>query len=97
MRNQKRGADRLQERTPVAREQSSFSRPEVEAEPETRVWKLWKLYAEAASPRLSRLEWIAILLFAAPAFVAMAWRTFEWFQLSDRGALDQTVRALPTR
>lgn len=83
-----------QEQARVATEQSSLSRPKVEAEPETR---LWKVCAEAASPRLSRLEWIAILVFAASALVAMACCTFEWLHLSNSGALDQTVRALLTR
>ena len=49
-----------EERARVATEQSSLSQPKVEAEPETR---LWKVCAEAASPRLSRCEWIAILVF----------------------------------
>jgi hypothetical protein len=78
----------------VATEQSSLSRPEVEAEPETR---LWKVCAEAASPQLSKFEWIAILVFAASALVAMACCTFEWLQLSNTGSLDQVVRALLTR
>jgi hypothetical protein len=83
----------LKERPRVATEPSLLSRPKVEAEPETR---LWKVCAEATSPRLSRFEWIAILVFAASALVAMACCTFEWFQLSNSGALDQTVRALLT-
>jgi hypothetical protein len=83
-----------QERARIATEQSSPSRPKVEAESETR---LWKVCAEAASPRLSRFEWIAILVFAASALVAMACCTFEWLQLSNSGALDQTVRALLAR
>ena len=83
-----------EERARVLAEQPSLSRPKVEAEPETR---LWKVCAEAASPRFSRFEWIAILVFAASALVAMACCTFEWFQLANSGALDQTVRALLTR
>jgi hypothetical protein len=83
-----------EERARVAREQSSFSRPKAEAELETR---LWKVCAKAGSPRLSRFEWIAILVFAASALVAMACCSFEWFQLSNSGALEQTVRALLTR
>jgi hypothetical protein len=82
-----------EERAHLATEPSSLSRPKVKAEPETR---LWKVCAEAASPRLSRFEWIAIFVFAASALVAMACCTLEWFQLSNSGALDQTVRALLT-
>lgn len=90
----RRSDRRLKEELPrVATEPSSLSRPKVEAEPETR---LWKVCAEAASPRLSRLEWIAVLVFAASALIAMACCTFEWFQLSNSGALDQMVRALLT-
>ena len=86
---------RLREkRSLAATEQSSLSKPKLEAEPETR---LWKLCAEAASPRLSRFEWIAILVFAASALAAMACCSFEWIQLANSGALDQTVRALLTR
>ncbi len=83
-----------EERAPVATEPSSLSRPKVEAEPETR---LWKVCAAAASPRLSRFEQIAVLIFAASALVGMACCTFEWVRLSNSGALDQTVRALLTR
>ena len=91
----RRSVRRLKEERPrVAAEQSSLTRPKVEAEPETR---LWKVCAEATSPRLSKFEWIAILVFAASALVAMACCTFEWFQLSNSGALDQTVRALLAR
>jgi hypothetical protein len=86
---------RLKEkRSPAATEQSLLSQPKAEAEPETR---LWKLCAEAAPPRLSRFEWIAILVFAASALAAMACCTFEWIQLANSDALDQTVRALLTR
>ena len=91
----RRSDRRLKEkRPPAATEQSLLSRPKAEAEPETR---LWKLCAEAASPRLSRFEWIAILVFAASALAAMACCAFEWIQLANSGALDQTVRALLTR
>ena len=86
---------RLREkRSPAATEHSSLSQPKLEAEPETR---LWKLCAEAASPRLSSFEWIAILVFAASALAAMACCAFEWIQLANSGALDQTVRAFLTR
>lgn len=91
----RRSDRRLKEkRSPAATEQSLLSQPKAEAEPETR---LWKLCAEAASPRLSRFEWIAILVFAASALAAMACCSFEWIQLAKSGALDQTVRALLTR
>src|ERR1700745_2986106 len=83
-----------EERAPVATEQSSLTRPKVEAEPETR---LWKICAEVAPPRLSRFEWIAILVFGASAFVALTCCVFEWLQLSSSGSLDQVVRALLTR
>jgi hypothetical protein len=86
---------RLKEERPrVATEPSSLRRLEVKAEPETR---LWKICAQAASPRLSRFERIAVLIFAASALLAMACCTFEWCRLSNSGALDQTVRALLTR
>lgn len=81
------------ERARVATEPSSLTRSKVEAEPETR---LWKVCAEVASPRLSRFERIAVLIFAASALVAMACCTLEWVRLSNSGALDQTVRALLT-
>jgi|ERR1700756_2141091 hypothetical protein len=90
----RRSDRRLKEKRSAATEQSLLSRPKAEAEPETR---LWKLCAEAASPRLSRFEWIAILVFAASALAAMACCAFEWIQLANSGALDQTVRALLTR
>jgi hypothetical protein len=86
---------RLREkRARVGTKQSLLSEPRIEAEPEPR---LWKLCAEAASPRLSRFEWIAILVFAASALAALACCAFEWIQLTNSGALDQTVRALLTR
>ena len=91
----RRSDRRLKEkRARAATEQSLLSSPKIKAEPETR---LWKLCAEAASPRLSRFEWIAILVFAASALVAMTCCTFEWIRLANSGALDQTVRALLTR
>jgi hypothetical protein len=80
-------------RARIATERLLRSRSKVEAETETR---LWKLCAEVASPRLSRFEWIAILVFAASALAAMACSAFEWIQLANSGALDQTVRALLT-
>ena len=68
-----------------------LSRSKAETEPESR---LWKLCAEAASPRLSGVEWIALLLFGASAVAALAFCLSESFHLLNSGALDQTVRAL---
>lgn len=82
------------ERARVANKQPSLTRPKVEAEPETR---LWKICAEAAPPRLSGFERIALLVFGASAFVALACCAFEWFHLFTSGALEHTVRALLTR
>jgi hypothetical protein len=83
-----------EERARVATKPSSFARPKVEAEPETR---LWRVCAAAASPRLSRLEWIAILVFGASAFLSLAFCAFESFHLFSTGSLDQIVRAILTR
>jgi hypothetical protein len=68
-----------------------LSRSEAETEPEAR---LWKLCAEAASPRLSGAEWIALLSLGASALAALALCLSESFHLFSTGALDQTVRAL---
>jgi hypothetical protein len=77
-----------------AKEQPSFTRRKLEAEPEKR---LWKICAKAASPRLSGFERIALLVFGASGFVALACCVFEWLQLSNSGSLDQVVRVLLTR
>ena len=82
------------ERPQFAIKQPSFTRRKVEAEPETR---LWKICAKAASPRLSGFERIALLVFGASGFVALACCVFEWLQLSSSGSLDQVVHALLTR
>jgi hypothetical protein len=82
------------ERSRVATKQSSFTRPKVEAEPETR---LWKICSEIAPPRLDRFEWIALLVFGASAFLSLAFCAFEWFHLFNSGALDQIARAILTR
>jgi hypothetical protein len=82
------------ERSRVATKQASFTRPKVEAEPETR---LWKICSEIAPPRLGRFERIALLVFGASAFLSLAFCVFEWFHLSNSGALDQIVRAILTR
>ena len=71
--------------------QRSLNRSKSETEPEAR---LWKLCAEAAPPRLSGAEWIALLLFGASALGALAFCFSQSFQLLNSGALDQTVRAL---
>jgi hypothetical protein len=82
------------ERPQVAKKEPSFTPRKVEAEPETR---LWKICAQAAPPRLGAAEWIALLLFGASAICVLACCVFEWIQLSNSGSLDQVVRALLTR
>jgi hypothetical protein len=82
------------ERNRFATEQPSFTRPTAEAEPEAR---LWKICAEAASPRLTGFEWVAFLFFGALAIGALAYSFYEPFHLLNSGALDQTVRTLLTR
>jgi hypothetical protein len=72
----------------------SLARLKVEAAPETR---LWKICSEVAPQRLSRIEWIALLFFAASAFLSLAFCAFEWFRLSNSGALEQIVRAILNR
>jgi hypothetical protein len=78
----------------VATKQSSFTRPKVEAEPETR---LWKICAEVATPRLNGFERIAILVFGASAFLSLAFCAFECFHLFSSGALDRIVHAILTK
>lgn len=91
----RRSDRRLKEaRLRIVTETPSLNRPRVEAEPETR---LWKVCAKAASPRLSKFEWIAMLVFAASALAALTCCTFEWLRLFNNAALEQTVRALLTR
>jgi hypothetical protein len=82
------------ERSPVAAEKTSPKRREIEAQPETR---LWKICAEAAPPRLSIFEWTMLLVFAVSAILGLAWCLFEWVQMSNTGSLEQVVRALLTR
>lgn len=83
-----------QERPPVAAEKTSPKQREVEAEPETR---LWKICSEAASPRLGVFERAALFVFAVSAIFGCACCVFEWVQLSNSGSLEQVVRALLTR
>ena len=71
--------------------QSSFGRSKAEREPETR---LWKVFAEAASPRLSGLEWMAFLVFVALALGALVYCFSELFRLFNNDTLDRTVRLL---
>ena len=78
----------------VATKQSPFTRAKVEAEPETR---LWKICAEVAPPRLNKFEGIALLVFGASAFLSLAFCAFTWFHLFSSGALDQVVSAILTR
>jgi len=82
------------ERPRIATKQMSFPRPKVEAAPETR---LWKICSEVAPQRLSGIEWIALLFFAASAFVSLAFCACEWFHLSNSGSLEQIVRAILAR
>jgi hypothetical protein len=82
------------ERPRLATKQLSFARPKIEAPPETR---LWKICAEIAPQRLSRIEWTALLFFAVSAFLSLAFSAFEWIHLSNSGALDQITRAILTR
>jgi hypothetical protein len=90
-----RSAQELTKERPwVATKKSSFTRPKVEAEPETH---LWRICSEVARPRLTRFEWIALLVFGASAFLSLAFCAFEWFHLSNSGALEQIVRAILAR
>jgi hypothetical protein len=82
-----------QERARIATERSSRSWPKVEAETETR---LWKLCAEVVSPRLSGVEWIALVLLGASALGALVYVFSELLHLFNSGALDETVRGLLT-
>jgi cytochrome c-type biogenesis protein CcmH/NrfG len=83
-----------EERPRVASEKASLKRRTIEAEPETR---LWKVCAEAAAPRLSVFERTALFVFAVAAIVCLACCVFEWVQLYNTGSLDQVVRALLSR
>jgi hypothetical protein len=82
------------ERPQFAKKQPSFTRCKVEAEPETR---LWKISAQGAPLRLGAVEWIALLVFGASAICVLACCVFEWLQLSGSGSLDQVARALLNR
>jgi len=73
---------------------SPLSRSKVEAAEETR---LWKICAEVDPQRLSKIEWIALLFFAASTLLSLAFCAFEWFHLADSGALDHITRAILTR
>jgi len=78
----------------VASGQPSFARPKVEAEPESR---LWKVCAEEVSSRLGALEWMTLLFLGILALGAVGFCFSEFFDLFSSGALDQTVRVLLTR
>jgi hypothetical protein len=84
----------LAERPRVADRRRPVTRPKVETEPETR---LWKICAKAVSRRLSGVEWVALLLLGASALGALAYGFSESFHLINSDALDQTVRPLLTR
>jgi hypothetical protein len=60
----------IREQHRTATRQVSVVQAEAEAEPGQR---LWKICAEAASPRLSAFEWIAFLLLGASTFGALAY------------------------
>jgi hypothetical protein len=84
----------LKEENRAATRRPVVTRSKAEAEPEAR---LWKVCAEAASPRLGGFEWVAFLVFGALALGALAYCFSELFQFLTSGALDQTVHALLTR
>jgi hypothetical protein len=81
----------IEERSCDATRPLSGIRPKAETEPEER---LWKVCAEAVSPRFSALESLAFVFFGALAIGALACCFSELFQLISSGALDQTVHAL---
>ena len=81
----------LKEQNRIGTGQRSFARPKVGTEPEAR---LWKICAEAASPRGGAFEWITFLFFGVLALGTVGFCFAELFQLLNSGALDQTVRAL---
>ena len=56
-----------------------------------------KIRAEVAPSRLNGFEWMAILVFGGSAFLSLAFCAFEWFHLSNSGALDQITRDILTR
>jgi hypothetical protein len=85
---------RKKQQSRVATRKLSVVRSKAETEPEAR---LWKVCAEAASPRLGAIEWIAFPFIGALALGALACSFSESFRLLNSGALDQTVRALLTR
>ena len=87
-------AEGIKEQSRVPARQLSVVQPKAETEPEER---LWKICAEATSPRLNGFEWIAFLFFGALALGALAFCFSELFYLLNSGALDETVRALLTR
>jgi hypothetical protein len=89
-----RNQELIEKRSRVATKQPKFIRPNAQAEPEMR---LWKICAEAASPRFSGFERIALLALGTSAVFAFACCAFEWSHLFNSGALDQVVRALLTR
>ena len=86
--------ERTEERPPVAAEKTSPERREIEAEPETR---LWKICAEAAPPRLGVFERTALFVFSISAILGLACCVFEWVHLSSSGSLDQVVHSLLAR
>jgi len=79
----------LNKKPRVVSGQRSFARPKVEAEPESR---LWKVFGEEAYSRLRGLEWMTLLFLGIPALGALGFCFSELFDLFSSGALDQTVR-----
>jgi hypothetical protein len=75
----------------VATAHPSFSRSKAKREPETR---LWKVCFEAASPRLSGLEWVAFLLFGSLVLGALVYCFSEFCRLLSNDTLEQTVGLL---
>lgn len=69
----------------------SFSRPEAETEPETR---LWKVCAEAACPRHSGFEWVAFLVLGILALGVLAYSFSGLSLLVSTDDFDRTVRVL---
>ena len=84
----------LKEQNSVAMRRLPVAGAKAEGEPESR---LWKVCADAASPRLSGLEFAAFFLFGVLALSALAYCFSELFHVLNSGALDETVRALLRR
>jgi hypothetical protein len=84
----------LKEERQAATRRLSDTGDKAEAEPEGR---LWKVCAEAASPKFTVPELAAFLLFGLLSLGAGAYCISELLQLLNSGALDQAVGVLLTR